>query len=85
MGRSDVPVIVPWMLSFLNGMTILGFLFARIHCVLPGRSGAAKDVTFGIIGWFLMGLIFFPAIDLGPLRSRSGSVSSRHYCRSPCC
>ncbi len=60
------------MLSFLNGMTILGFLFARIHCVLPGRSGAAKGVTFGIIGWFLMGLIFFPAIDLGPFAVKIG-------------
>ncbi len=69
---SAVPAIVPWMLSFLNGMTILGFLFARIHRVLPGRNGAAKGVTFGIIGWFFMGLIFFPVIGLGPFAVKVG-------------
>ncbi len=69
---ADVSPLVPWALSFLNGMTILGFLFARIHRVLPGRNGAAKGVTFGIIGWFFMGLIFFPLIDLGPFAVRVG-------------
>ncbi len=63
---TNVPAIVPWTLSFLNGMTILGFLFARINRLLPGRNGATKGVTFGIIGWVFMGLIFFPLIGLGP-------------------
>ena len=63
---TNVPAIVPWTLSFLNGMTILGFLFARINRLLPGRNGATKGVTFGLIGWVFMGLIFFPLIDLGP-------------------
>jgi hypothetical protein len=62
---ADVPMIVPWALSFLNGMTILGFLFARTVPLLPGRSGAAKGLSFGVIGWLFMGLIFFPAIGLG--------------------
>jgi hypothetical protein len=62
---TNVPAVVPWTLSFLNGMTILGFLFARINRLLPGRSGAVKGVTFGLIGWVFMGLIFFP---LRPIR-----------------
>ncbi len=63
---ASVPAIVPWALSFLNGMAILGFLFARINQFLSGRTGASKGVTFGIIGWIFMGLIFFPLIGLGP-------------------
>jgi hypothetical protein len=70
---TDVPAIVPWALSFLNGMTILGFLFARINRLLPGKTGAIKGVIFGLIGWVLMGLIFFPLIGLGPFAIGVGS------------
>jgi uncharacterized protein DUF6789 len=70
---THVSPIVPWALSFLNGMTILGFLFARINRLLPGSTGAAKGVTFGLIGWVFMGLIFFPIIGLGPFAIRVGS------------
>ena len=63
---ADVPAIVPWLLSFLNGMTILGFLFGRLNRLLPGRTGATKGLMFGLIGWMMMGLVFFPVIGLGP-------------------
>jgi hypothetical protein len=63
---TDVPVFVPWALSFVNGMAILGFLFARIYQLLPGRNGTMKGLTFGLIGWIVMGLIFFPLIGLQP-------------------
>jgi hypothetical protein len=63
---TNVPAIVPWLLSFLNAMAILGFLFGRINRLLPGRSGVSKGLSFGLIGWLLMGLIFFPLIGLGP-------------------
>jgi hypothetical protein len=33
----------------LNGMTILGFLFARINRLLPGRNGASKGHAFGLL------------------------------------
>jgi hypothetical protein len=70
---TDVPAFVPWALSFLNGMTILGFLFARINPMLPGRTGAAKGMIFGLVGWVFMGLIFFPLIGLGPFAIYVGS------------
>jgi hypothetical protein len=69
---TDVPAIVPWLLSFLNGMTILGFLFARLQRLLPGRKGATKGLAFGLIGWLFMGLIFFPVIGLGPFAVGAG-------------
>jgi hypothetical protein len=70
---TNVPAIVPWALSFLNGMTIIGFLFARINRLLPGKTGAAKGIIFGLIGWVFMGLVFFPLIGLGPFAMNVGS------------
>jgi hypothetical protein len=55
---TNVPAIVPWTLSFVNGMTILGFLFAWFNRLLPG-NGALKGLTFGLLGWVFMNLIFF--------------------------
>ena len=52
-------------------MTILGFLFARVNRLLPGRNGAFKGLTFGLLGWVLMNLIFFPLIGLGPFAMRA--------------
>jgi hypothetical protein len=69
---TDVLAIVPWLLSFLNGMTILGFLFARLKRLLPGRTGATKGLAFGVIGWLFMSLIFFPVIGLGPFAAAAG-------------
>jgi hypothetical protein len=63
---ANVPAVVPWALSFLNGMTILGFLFGRVNGWLPGGNGVTKGLTFGVIGWIFMGLMFFPLIGLGP-------------------
>jgi hypothetical protein len=68
----NVPHIVPWALSFLNGVTILGFLFARTQQLLPGRTGMTKGMTFGLFGWLFLGLIFFPLIGLGPFAIKVG-------------
>jgi hypothetical protein len=61
----NIPAIVPWVLSFLNGTTLLGVLFSLINRRLPGHNGAIKGLSFGLIGWIFMGLIFFPLIGLG--------------------
>ena len=61
-----VPAGVAWAISLLNGATIVGFLFARIYRLLPGGNGATKGVFFGLLGWALIGLLFFPLIGLGP-------------------
>src|SRR5581483_310588 len=57
---SDVHPIVPWVLSFANGAMVLGFIFGRLYGRLPGRSGVVKGVVFGLLGWAVMGLLFFP-------------------------
>ena len=50
-------------------------MFARINRLLPGKTGAVKGVTFGLIGWVFMGVIFFPLIGLGPFAMGAGSGS----------
>ena len=61
----EVHPIVPWVLSFLNGSTILSFAFDHLSPRLPGRSGLAKGLAFGVAGWLAMGLLFFPLIGMG--------------------
>lgn len=52
-------------LSFLNGSLVVGALFGRLYRRLPGRNGAVKGLIFGLFGWMVMGLLFFPWLGLG--------------------
>ena len=62
---TDIHPIVPWMLSFVSGATIIGFLFGLTYKLLPGKTAAIKGLIFGLLGWMVMGLLFFPIIGLG--------------------
>ena len=70
-GGSVHPVI-PWALSFLNGAVLLGILFGRTYRLLPGHSGAAKGFVFGVFGWILMGVLFFPMVGQGLFAFQAG-------------
>ena len=61
----SVNPLIPWALSFLNGSVLLGYLFGRVYRLLPGDSGAAKGLVFGVLGWIVMGLLFFPMLGWG--------------------
>lgn len=69
---SSVHPLIPWALSFLNGAVVLGIVFGRIYRWLPGRSGAAKGLVFGVLGWIAMGLLFFPMLGRGLFAIRVG-------------
>lgn len=62
---SNVPALVPWLLTYFNGAVVLGVIYGRIHRWLPARSGVAKGALFGVIVWCVMGLTFFPMIGMG--------------------
>ncbi len=68
----SVNPLVPWALSFLNGSVLLGFLFGRTYRWLPGEGGAAKGFVFGVLGWMVMGLVFFPMLGRGLFATRAG-------------
>jgi hypothetical protein len=57
--------VVPWLLSFLNGSTFVSLAFGYLYRWLPGRIGATKGMAYGVLGWAVMGMVFFPAIGLG--------------------
>jgi hypothetical protein len=61
----NVPPLVPWLLSFVNGMAVLGFAFARFYPYIPGRSGVIKGLLFGVAGWLVMNTVFLPLLGLG--------------------
>jgi hypothetical protein len=61
----DVHPLVPWLMSFVNGMAVLGFAFGRLYRSVPGRDGLIKGLAFGVAGWLLMNIAFLPLIGLG--------------------
>jgi hypothetical protein len=69
---SSVNPLIPWALSFLNGSVLLGFLFSHAYPLLPGESGAAKGLVFGVLGWIVMGLVFFPMLGRGLFAAQAG-------------
>jgi hypothetical protein len=67
-----IPPLVPWLLSYINGSTATGFIFANLYHRLPSNSGAIKGFIAGVLGWLVMDLIFFPWLGLGPFAIRVG-------------
>ncbi len=68
----SVHPLVPWALSFLNGAVVLGILFGRTYRLLPGRSGTAKGFVFGVLGWIVIGALFFPMLGQGLFATQIG-------------
>lgn len=69
---SSVNPAIPWVLSYLNGSVVLGFLFGQFYSRLPGRTPLAKGTVFGLAIWIVMGLTFFPVIGKGPFAMEAG-------------
>ena len=72
----ELDPIAAWGLSFISGATIVGFIFGRSYQRLPGKTGAAKGLVFGLFAWVLMGSLFFPVIGLGFFGVKTGLGSS---------
>jgi hypothetical protein len=62
---TEVPAGVAWLLSFVNGAIVWGFVFAQTYRFLPGNSPLFKGASFGVCAWLIMGLLFFPLVDRG--------------------
>jgi hypothetical protein len=54
-----------WLLPYVNGALVLGFVFGRLFAYLPGRTAVAKGAAFGLAAWLAMGLGFFPLAGRG--------------------
>ena len=62
----DIHPAVAWLLLFVNGAVIWGFLFGQVYRLLPGKHPWQKGVFFGICVWIVMGFVFFPLVDAFP-------------------
>jgi hypothetical protein len=64
---TSLPLEAPysWLLPFINGALILGFVFGKLFVHLPGRTAIAKGAAFGLAAWLVMGLGLFPLAGRG--------------------
>ena len=61
-----------WLLPYINGALILGFVFGRLFLHLPGRTAIAKGGTFGFAAWLVMGFGLLPLSGRGVFASELG-------------
>jgi hypothetical protein len=54
-----------WLLPFINGAMVLGFVFGKLFTHLPGRTALAKGAGFGLAAWLVLGLGLFPLAGRG--------------------
>ena len=69
---TDVHPAVAWLLGFVNGAVIWGFVFGQAYHFLPGKNPWQKGVFFAVCAWAAMGLVFFPLVDRGIFAARLG-------------
>jgi hypothetical protein len=69
---SQLHPLLGWLLLFLNGAVIWGFLFGQSYRFLPGERAWQKGLLFGLFAWLLMGLVFFPLVGRGVFAIRLG-------------
>ena len=60
------------LVPYLTGAMIWGFLYARLHDRLPGRSFSEKGLGFALLAWVLMATGFFLLAGHGLLGLRLG-------------
>jgi len=60
------------LVPYLTGAMIWGFLYARLHSYLPGRSFWAKGLGFALIAWGVMSTGFFLLAGHGIFGLRMG-------------
>jgi len=54
-----------WLLPYINGALILGFVFGRLFTHLPGSTAIVKGGAFGFVAWLAMGLAILPLAGRG--------------------
>ena len=54
-----------WLLPYINGALVLGFVFGKLFVHLPGRTAIAKGAIFGFAAWLAMGLGLLPLVGRG--------------------
>ena len=61
----EIHLGLAWLLLFVNGAIIWGFVFGQVYRFLPGEDPWRKGIVFGVCAWMVMGLVFFPLVGRG--------------------
>jgi hypothetical protein len=64
-GATPSPTAV-YLLTFVNGALVWGFVFGRIFRFLPGVTPLRKGLFFAFCAWTISGLVMFPLLGRGP-------------------
>jgi hypothetical protein len=54
-----------WLLPYVNGALIIGFVFGRLFTHLPGSTAIVKGAAFGFVAWLVMGFGLLPLAGRG--------------------
>jgi hypothetical protein len=54
-----LPGTLGWAVPYVTGALIWGFVYARLHAFLPGRTALAKAAIFATFAWLVMATVFF--------------------------
>ncbi len=54
-----------WLLPYINGALILGFVFGQLFVYLPGRTAVVKGAVFGSVAWLVLGFGLLPLSGSG--------------------
>jgi hypothetical protein len=54
-----------WLLPYINGALILGFVFGQLFVYLPGRAAVVKGAVFGFVAWLVLGFGLLPLTGSG--------------------
>jgi len=55
-----------WLLAYVNGGLILGFIFGKVWRFLPGDTAFTRGLSFGTLAWLALGLGLLPLAGHGP-------------------
>lgn len=61
-----------WLLPYVNGAMVLGFVFGQFFSRLPGHSPWVKGALFGCFAWLVLGLVILPLAGSGIFASQLG-------------
>ncbi|NMG41021.1 hypothetical protein GRZ55_17370 [Chelativorans sp. ZYF759] len=54
-----------WALPSVTGALLWGFIYGRVHDVLPAHGPLAKAAVFATLAWLVMAVVFFPVVGHG--------------------
>lgn len=60
-----VPGVLGSVVPYVTGAVIWGFVYARLHDFLPGRTALAKAAIFATMAWLVMATAFFALMGHG--------------------